>query len=69
MSVVQILFAFYSRKQKQFSNIGRSSDLLPYLNAFPIFHQWHKCVQHVWIEFTAAGTVPDFNRIPFLPEF
>jgi hypothetical protein len=32
---VSTFFAIYSRKQKSKIDFGRSSDLLPYLNAFP----------------------------------
>ena len=72
---------------------GRSSDLLPWLNAFPktFFSSCKRsyrslsgkvAVQYVFLflpllkerigvrlEFTAAGTVSDFHRIPFYRSF
>jgi hypothetical protein len=69
---VSTFFAIYSRKQKSKNDIGRSSDLLPYLNAFPFpkidsfcGKSGQRIVQYVIKELTAAGTVPDFHRIPF----
>ena len=48
---------------------GRSSDLLPCLNAFPFRFietvAMEVFVQHAKKELTAAGTVADFHGIPF----
>jgi len=44
---------------------GRSSDSLLF-GAFPFrsTKQWRKYQKSIW-RFTAAGTVPEFHRIPF----
>ena len=58
------------RHQKEYINTsGRSSDLLPCLNAFPFRFietvAMEVFVQHAKKELTAAGTVADFHGIPF----
>jgi hypothetical protein len=47
--------------------IGRSSDLLLFPNAFPseLIETVAKVVFSTFIELTAAGTVADFHGIPF----
>ena len=43
---------------------GRSSDLLPLVAPSQPNGQWQRLPE--LMELTAAGTVPEFNRIPFL---
>ena len=58
------LFAINPESKNIYAENGRSSDLLPLLNAFPN-NQWQKCCSKHFLEHTAAGTVPEFDRIPF----
>jgi cytosine/uracil/thiamine/allantoin permease len=56
------------RHQKvYYTQIGRSSDLLLSLNAFPsdLIATVAKGLFSTFIELTAAGTVADFHGIPF----
>lgn len=46
--------------------LGRFPDLF-HLKSLPflISEKWQKFLLNVLLELTVAGTVPDFNRIPF----
>jgi hypothetical protein len=55
---------FFSRKHSEYDVSWQVFWLVPFVTPSRELPQWQQC-HNVFNELTAAGTTPDFHRIPF----